>query len=116
MDTFQRAQRPIVHSYIPPFPGHTVCIDIFAIGEESQLTIWFFAFMLCAREAGGGSEIKKPPPSSILDVIIRQWIYCYGRMSIIVTDQGPGFIGESWVRVFRKLELQTDYDSYSCSS
>ena len=41
-------------------------------------------------------RLKNLLPSSILDVIIRQWIYCYGRMSMIITDQGPGFVGESW--------------------
>ena len=40
--------------------------------------------------------LRNSSPASILDVISRKWIYCYGRMGVIITDQGPGFIGDAW--------------------
>ena len=40
-DTSQRAHRPIAQATSPPFPCHTLCVDVFAIVGNADATLRF---------------------------------------------------------------------------
>ena len=101
VDQSRAVQRPVVKEYIPPYCGHTLFADICypttpMIVKKQQcpyliLVCGLSRFCVCR-------QVEKIPPSVILNAIIDFWFSFFGRCQVLISDKGPGFVGEEWAQ------------------
>ena len=107
-DTYAKPQNPLVSSYIPSYPAHTICLGVFFLhsdtGEVSPyLLICCALTRFCVVKA-----LSNMRPKTIILMLLLCWAPYYGKAERILADQGPGFIGQEWSTFLRNME----YNAY----
>ena len=91
-----RLQRPLIQSFIPPHPGHTVCVDLFYVSFPMEISK-AFVLLACALTRFVVVEmVPNVQPTTILNVVANRWISYFGRIARLLLDRGPGLVGSEW--------------------
>ena len=100
-----RLQRPILPVYIPPHPGHTICIDLYHVTFPVRIQRPF-ALLACAATrfivVGSVANLR---PETISNIMARRWILYFGRITRILLDMGAREARKRMVHLFRNSEL-----------
>ena len=104
-ESFHKLQSPIVSCYVPPYPAHTICLDIFFLPEAAISTIPHLIVVCALTRFIIVCRLKNIRPETVMEAVVEHWIMYFGRMVQIITDRGPGLIGRCW---------QEFADSWSC--
>ena len=95
-DSLHKLQAPTVSSYVPPFPSHTICLDIFYLPEATISTVPHLLIVCALTRFIVVCRLRNMIPETVIDAVVENWIMYFGRMVQIAMDRGPGLIGRCW--------------------
>ena len=96
MQPLSRPQRPIIKSFTPPYPGHTIRADRFRLPAETRCRTVFFLSECALSRFVVVKALVNLMPKTIVAAVCSSWIHRYGRFGTFISDQGPGMIGQVW--------------------
>ena len=91
-----RLQRPLIQSYIPPHPGHTVCVDLFYASFPMKISKAFVLLACALTRFVVVAMLPNVQPTTILNVVANRRISYFGRIALMVLGRWPGLIGPEW--------------------
>lgn len=96
-----KISRPMIQGYIPPFAGHSLCMDVFyPLPQELQGARKHPSpFLLIARTLSRFvviRPIRNFLPCTAGEELVAGWFMYYGEAPKLLCDKGPGFIGPFW--------------------
>ena len=94
--TFAKPQSPLISSYIPAYPGHTLCLDIFYSPADNRRARPFLLICCSLTRFCVVRSLASVRPLTVIHIVLVFWYAYFGKAERVLADQGPGFVGQEW--------------------